>query len=694
MEIVPVEAPDVQKREAEYQKRYAASDPGKARKRNYRSALKDSKFWRPIVAIDGEGITRDDGSHAYIMLGISGEKTLMNRSHDGLSTKQIFDWLYDHLSTDNLNVIFYGQYDFNMWLKGTDHETLARIYRATDLSEQVVLHGYRVRWRKGKSFDLSRRSPLGKWQRLRIVDVGSNFQCPFVNALDQYFPEGYDGRDELVVNKAARGSFEADSWETIEHYMQQELRLLVDLQTRVREYTDEVGLRPNAWDGPGGFVTALFQREGLKEHMAECPPAVQSAARYAYAGGRFEMLRYGKSNERVYEYDINSAYPTALTQLPSLSGGEWTYHRGDPGDVQFALYKVRSKATNPHIPGPVLVRNYTGTIAYPLSAENWIWSPEMQVLREYHRADPDHQFEVVEAWTFKPAPGKPKPFAFVNKIYAERQNMKAAGIGAQMILKLCLNSLYGKTAQRKGAVFNPRTGKWNIPPYHQLEWAGWVTSWCRAKVLTAALEKPDAIIAFETDALFSSEPLDLPVGEGLGAWECTEFDSLTYVQSGVYFGTVWNAKKEKWEEVVKCRGVDRGEVTRDMVEGVLHLPQKERVLLAPLTRFYGAGIALMRNDDVWCKWITTEKEVKLYPSGKRIHVGCLRCTFEDPEYGSGGLLEGWHETICPPTPADGIVDGYATSNEYPIPWINPNPIMAKLDELSDTERDYGVYSEE
>jgi hypothetical protein len=126
-------------------------------------------------------------------------------------------------------------------------------------------------------------------------------------------------------------------------------------------------------------------------------------------------------------------------------------------------------------------------------------------------------------------------------MYAQRKQLvedsKRTGIpnGAEKTIKLGLNSCYGKTAQQVGARVNK--GELQPPAYFQLEWAGYVTAGCRAQLMLAALEKPNAIISFATDALFSSEKLDLhtPTEKTLGAWEMKIHDGMTIIMPGVYW---------------------------------------------------------------------------------------------------------------------------------------------------------------
>ena len=202
-----------------------------------------------------------------------------------------------------------------------------------------------------------------------------------------------------------------------------------------------------------------------------------------------------------------------------------------------------------------------------------------------------------------------------------------------MGIKLALNSLYGKLAQQVG--WEPsRNGKpQRIPPFHQLEWAGYVTSFARSQVLSVSLSALDSIIAYETDAVFASAPLPAPIGSQLGEWEATTFSSLTYVQSGLYFGTVCQSDGTV-AEVAKTRGVDRGSLLKaDVLAGLGQRNAADRVARARLSRFVGAGIALSQDFNKWRRWETVPKEIHLTPQGK-----CRGTASQAPRacHGSGG----------------------------------------------------------
>lgn len=656
------------------------SDAGKASRKKYRhdnsKHQTDAQYLgRAFVGVDGEGVNVRTGprrgEHDYVELAVSGKSPIVDST--GLSTQKILDYLWDSLNPGDINVIYGGSYDFNCWVKDLVEDEVRALYRSNYTSKGVEYGGYTLRWIKGKSFEISRDD-----QTLVINDVISFFQRPFIQACDEYLGE-YKGRDILVEMKARRGDFTVAEMESVIDYNDLELELLVKLMDELRVRLNRVGLRPRRWNSPGAIASALFLREKVKAHRNEhVPTPVAEAARYAYAGGRFEMLKYGAVKENVYEYDINSAYPRALLDVPSLANGQWWHERADHdakrvGIVRpYALYRVRYTGTNANIPGPVFVRGANGTISYPLTATNWIWTPEYETLIEYCKQVEGASYEVLESWSFVSATDH-KPFAFIQALYDKRKALKAAGDGAHVAIKLALNSIYGKLAQQVG--WMPATSKHplRVPTYHQLEWAGYVTSWCRANVLRAALTNIDAVIAFETDALFTSAPLDILTGEGLGEWEETQFTSLTYVQSGHYYGTTLD-KRGNPSEVVKCRGIDKGFISRRAVERKLRLPESDRVLDAKLTRFYGAGIALARGlTKYWRKWLTEPKRMQLRPTGKRVHGNCW-CDTDALTLGK------WHLTVCP------VAGG--ESHEYPVEWINPNPAMSELAEMRESESTY------
>lgn len=642
--------------------RYNATAAGRARRTKYR---RNNSKWetdahylsRRIVGIDGEGVTRADGSHDYIMLAISDVAPLRHADNSALESAEILEFLWKTLSPDDLNVIYGGSYDFNMWIKGMPREQLKELYKGNYLSKGVEVGEYTVRWMNHKSFTIRRDD-----KSVTIFDVVSFFQRPFIEACDMVLKE-YPGRDILVKEKAARSVFKAEDADEISDYNQLEIKLLCNLVKELRASLNKIGLRPHKWYGPGAVATAVFRKHDIRKHMTTCPRAVTIASRYAFAAGRFELFKYGDYDRPVWEYDIHSAHPSGMAELPDIAAGIWRHVKCGPLR-DFSLYHIVYHHDDVGAAGAFFHRTERGSISFPADVDTWAWGVEVKAGQDYVRKY-GGSIRIIEAWIFEPG-NDAKPFNFVRDLYRKRAEAKARGDGTQLAYKLSLNSLYGKTCQQIGWV-PARNGKpARIPPYHQLEYAGYITAHTRALIMRAITLDRDAIIATETDAVFSTRKLPLPLTDELGDWEETEFKNLTYIQSGHYY-----AEKTNGKQIIRCRGVDRGFLNRHMIQEKLH-SMPVPVLTAPLTRFYGAGIALMRTADVWCRWNTEDKVLALYPTGKRIHVPCKACV--------SGMGHDWHTTVVP------IAGG--VSAPFPIEWDNPDRAMQKLADARWEERDY------
>jgi hypothetical protein len=65
------------------------------------------------------------------------------------------------------------------------------------------------------------------------------------------------------------------------------------------------------------------------------PPEVERAARHGYFGGRIEVPVYGEVPGPIYRYDVHSAYPAAIAELPNLTRGSWARDKAYRPDLPF-----------------------------------------------------------------------------------------------------------------------------------------------------------------------------------------------------------------------------------------------------------------------------------------------------------------------------------------------------------------------
>lgn len=639
-------------------KRYRKSEKGKARHERTKEARQQKSIERYLnkefVAWDGEGGNEDDGSHTYFLLANSNGKSLTSRT--GISTVSVFE-LFLSSRTGVTNIIFGGNYDVNCWLKDVPIEALSVLYH----KGKVRWNGYFIEWRPGKSFTI-KQGPSS----FTIFDVLPFFQCSFVKACDEYLGTNWPYRDEIIREKSRRGNFDWSEIDSISAYNGAELENLISLANELRTRLFKVDIRVSRWDGPGAIASSLYQKYQIKSHLGTPPSEVILAGRHAYAGGRFEIIRKGHSLSSAYQYDIRSAYPSAIRSLPCQNPehGRWSYRTVTNGPIRdvkpFGLYRI--EVVNPWTqsitqPQPLWMRNKNGTVYFCEYSHGWYWSPEAQLMTELGGVN------IYETWEWEQECSC-NPFYFVEPLYNKRAALKKANDGAHIGLKLGLNSLYGKLAQQIGYDPGPPL---RLPPYHSLEWAGYITSHCRSQMYRAAMQSLDDIIAFETDAVFSREPLSLPIGTNLGEFEETKYASLTYLKSGFYYGTTVDGK-----EVEKSRGFNKGSLSREQVIQALNDPRNNR-LVTTQTRFIGLGQAMNQDMTKWRKWITSPREISVTLNGKRVDV-------LDSDDIRKDIGDGWQET------QEGYTDT-VFSYRYPVLWesdsdsLSASPEGLEIDEF-------------
>lgn len=311
------------------------------------------------------------------------------------------------------------------------------------------------------------------------------------------------------------------------------------------------------------------------------------------------------------------------------------------------------------VPYPLFYRDEKACIHYPPVLEGWYWAPEVANIAGWPEC------EILDGWVYEDDGSY--PFAWVADIYRTRQEWKEIGNPAEKALKLLLNSLYGKMAQRVGWNEKNRTA----PKYHQIEWAGWVTSFTRAKLYRAMLEAGQDLVAVETDAVFSTRKLAVDVGTELGDWEETQYDELIYLQSGFRF----MRQGDEWKE--KFRGFDKGSIHLDDVIAYLRDidftdSRVPPAFVGETTRFIGMGAAFMsKNAERWRVWETTSRELRLGSDGKRVHISafCTACQNGISPY------DGFHQ-LAVGQPWGGV------SRPHELPWKNElTPWARKWDEI-------------
>jgi hypothetical protein len=209
-----------------------------------------------------------------------------------------------------------------------------------------------------------------------------------------------------------------------------------------------------------------------------------------------------------------------MRALPCLEHGTWQraaplwLANAPPGALFVAEASFTHPETNPLCGLPV--RHSEGHLCWPREGAGVYWSCE---IRSAERLGARMTYR--QGWRYV-SHCQCKPFDWIDGLYAERIRLGKDAAGYP--IKLGLNSLYGKLAQRIG---NPK--------YGNFIYAGLITAHTRAALNDAISLAPSDVVMIATDAVVSRSVLPLPYGKGLGQWGSKPLDNLFVVQPGLYW---------------------------------------------------------------------------------------------------------------------------------------------------------------
>lgn len=648
------------KRSRERKRRYR-DDPTFAASEDKRRAKARSKARRtyrdtlPFVGCDGEGVGR--GAESRYALFRMGDRELGPLPKDRmLETPDLLRFISE-APADVIHVGFALGYDFSNILRQVPHDRqgnqLSRLDRIMQ-RDKAMISGkrngfagvsqwtwlnfaghpiYGVDWlpRNHLSVCIGKRQPNGSVKQVpgsirTIYDVFGNFQSSFVMALDRW-GFGTGARADMIARmKKERSGFTTITAQ-IRHYCREECEALAELMTLLRDVALDQGLRPRTYNGPGKFAVAAHRLMGTpttkellgwtgedgRKHPGLLSRPVIEASYAAYYGGRFELGAVGLLG-KVYEYDISSAYPAKLLELPCLRHGKWHAASGDAlarlddsaiyvADVAF------SHPASQRFGGLPLRKD--GRLVWQRNGNGVYWSCEIRSAQRLG-ATVTHR----DGYRFEKKCDC-QPFKKVSEWFTLRQSLGKNTVG--LFIKLVLNSLYGKLAQRVGA-----------PPFANPVWAGLITALTRSQINDAIGLDPDAIVMIATDAIFSLRPLKLPVAEKgkeiLGGWTADLHNGLTIVQPGLYWGR--DAARHK----LKTRGASAsvlapytGEFEGRWLDYMALTPYqratpqlKPPAVTIPYTMFIGLRLAYHRGKpETACQWVEDSKRISFDWKKKR-----------------------------------------------------------------------------
>jgi DNA polymerase type B, organellar and viral len=504
-------------------------------------------------------------------------------NENGLSSEECLNFLTRRYPASYIRIFYGFGYDVNMILKDLPPEYWDHISRG------IRWLGHRIQYLPGKMLRVDGYT---------YYDILPFFARGLVAALKDVLHE----TDPVIEKgKSLRADlFESLSPDEIREYNMHELIMTEKLAEHLREALNNIELPLGAWYGPGAIAKKMFQVHAIEKQIGdEAPPDCYFALENAYYGGRFENQILGKVPE-VWEYDIHSAYPSVIAGLPYFRNFR---HVGKyQPDSKFSLWKVRwdlrNSKTN-RLLQPLPFRSRDGRLSFPLVGEGWYWQPELAASLRIYGQD---YFQITEGWI---AETEGTPFDWVEKLYYQRMELKDAGDASEYAIKVGINSLYGKTAQRVGST-----------PYFNVGWAGYITSATRAKLLEAYSLDPEGCIGFATDAIYSRRQLrGIQISERLGDWEEKHYpNGGIFILPGLYILSDGKVQKNR------IRGLPNSDALAGLLDGLAERPYD--IPKTSIRRFISnrlANRAPNKYGQFRCKFIDVEYNLGIREPRKRYY---------------------------------------------------------------------------
>ena len=587
-----------------------------------------SEGTRLIVGIDGEGYTLASGEHRYTYLAASSEAGLVSELYrpKGVQAEEVFGWLMS-LPAEALLVGFSLGYDKTKWVESWPDERIWRLWRPEERTGKngplpIDCEGYRVNLVSTR-FTVARQGEHGT---RTVWDLWKFFQSSFVKALTGWEVGTAAEREHVAKEKERRGNFTRIG-KRERAYCQLECRLLAGLARKLLVAHEDEGLKLPSYYGPGSTASLILRQTKADEQNADYPEAMRLPVLAAFFAGRFEPSRVGPVRaRRLYSWDIASAYPWAYTRLGCMAKGHghWRYEREpDPRELPDVAALVHW-----HLPphkdaceawGPLPFRLPDGNIVFPTVAEGgWAWAPEIKAGLALHPG-----IVCRGAWVWDGECSCDPPFEQkTRELYARRLAWGKAVRGR--VLRLGLNSMYGKSCQRVGK------GRFRC-----MVRAGLITSMTRARLVDAiALAKdPWSVLEVATDSVLCTEDLGIAskVPKALGGWDPKPWKGGAFVvRSGLRFALT----KDADVDLTAARGVG----TRVLhANRALVMRSWEREPMAPVTLetpsfFHGAKLsvrtgfgplteegreAVWTRDPLYGRWTSERRTLTYSPGPKR-----------------------------------------------------------------------------
>lgn len=309
-------------------------------------------------------------------------------------------------------------------------------------------------------------------------------------------------------------------------------------------------------------------RTFIKEPIQNLPKNSTEFCRKAYLGGRVEIFKpifKGNQNEKLYEYDVNSLYPSVMRDFPyPIDSGYGTFSRNKS---RLGIYEARVVAPEGlHIPSLGIIEDCK--YIFPLGTFRGHWTGvELDYAEKL-----GYKIKIIRGHEFKTKKMLFK--GYVEALYDIRQTSPANSV-SNVLAKLLMNSLYGRfgmNLSRENISFELKEGNKEyetlkignkkiqlfkepveLDSFTNVAIAAHVTSYARIHMHKLMQECKNELYYTDTDSLFTTKRFTDSKNLGDLKREC-EYESACFLLPKTYIAT------GKVKQKIAMKGFDKKKI--------------------------------------------------------------------------------------------------------------------------------------
>jgi len=524
---------------------------------------------KPILGFD----TETENGKAFLISCSDGSYSFPSSSYDLLS------FLTQHRFRKTINLFWNIDYDFFAIVKGLpkeQKEDLAHIFK-------TVYDNYTITWLPNKSFSISYIN-----HTTQFYDLWQFFR----SSLD-YASKKFLGKNklEIDVTKFDNPRYRKKYMKEIIEYCIKDAQLTAELGEYFQKMCLRIGVDFNTPISPAYLSQRYFS--SITRIPTIKPTTPHHYAYNSYHGGRFEVFKRGYF-DIVHYADLNSAYPAEISRLYDINRGYWVKDKKVHEDATYGFMHVIATTFSSSV--QPLPYDNNGLIIYPEmhQVEDWITLQEYKMFTDLNVAE----FDVIDGVYWFPHE-LIRPFESIEGLYRQRLKLKEENNPLEYVVKIIMNSLYGKFFQKVPVWIKSDKPIGAKPPYicanpkyfgtYYKIWragslfnpvyASIITSEVRRKIYKSLYKQENSIIATFTDCLITTKPV-MGNSREMGEWSSRGKYEAVILGNGVYTLRNDNHVMTRFRGFKNIKGFDLFEILEDNAgKKVITIPQKHVIKL-------------------------------------------------------------------------------------------------------------------